>query len=90
MKYSLQYQYKGPDDARPQDYIQQDDLTINEGEPFVIPNIGDAVMLKLTLPDKVDAYKVVSRLFSYGGGWCLINIVVTDLDDGEDAKLVKE
>ena len=90
MKYSLQFQYKGPDDARPQDYGQQDDLTIKEGEPFVLPNVGDAVTLMLTRADKIDAYKVVSRLFSYGGGWCHINIVVTDLEDGEYAKLVKE
>ena len=39
--------------------------------------------------DKIRAYKVVSRLFCYGGGWCHINIVVTDMDDAEYVTLVK-
>lgn len=90
MKYTLQYQYKGPDDARPQDYGQQDDLTIRDGEPFVVPNVGDGVTVMLSAADKVRAYKVVSRLFSYGGGWCHINIVVTDMDGDEYAAFVKE
>jgi len=90
MKYSLQYQYKGPEDDRPQDYGQQDRLTIKEGEPFVVPNVGDGVTLMLTKPNKIGAYKVVSRLFSYSDGWCQINIVVTDLEDGEYNRLIKE
>ena len=90
MKYSLQYQYKGPDDERPQDYGQQNKLTIKEGEPFVVPNVGDSVTLMLSRPHKLDAYKVISRLFSYSDGWCHINIVVTDSDDGEYSRLIKE
>jgi hypothetical protein len=90
MKYSLQYQYKGPDDERPEDYGQQNELALKEGEPLVVPNVGDSVTLMLTRPNKLDAYKVVSRLFSYDSGWCHINIVVTDLDDGEYLSLIKE
>ena len=89
MRYSLTYQYIGPGDARPEDYQQQDDLTINPGEPFVIPNVGDGVTLMLTKADTVGAYKVVSRLFSYAGDWCGINIVVTDMTEDEMGRFAK-
>ena len=90
MKYSLQYQYKGPGDQRPQDYGQQDDLTISPGDPVIIPNVGDSLTLMLARENKVDAYKVVSRHFSYSGDYCCINIVVTDLDMKECAARIKE
>ena len=90
MKYSLQYQYKAPDDQRPQDYVQQDVLTLNAGDAVVIPNVGDSVTLMLTRPNKVDCYKVVSRDFSYVGDWCSINIVVTDLDINDSLARRKE
>jgi hypothetical protein len=90
VKYTLQYQHKGPLDLRPEDYAQQDDLTIEEGEPVLMPSVGDYVALKLTQANKLNAYKVVSRLFGYSGGWCHINIVVTDLEDGEYAGVLKE
>jgi len=90
MKYSLQYQYKGPGDQRPQDYVQQDVLTLNAGDAVVIPNVGDSVELMLTRPNEVDVYKVVSRDFSYVGDWCSINIVVTDLDVNDSLARLKE
>lgn len=44
MRYALQYQYKGPGDKRPEDYGQENDVTINEGEPLVVPDLSDSVM----------------------------------------------
>lgn len=72
-----------------QDYGQQDDLTISPGDPVIIPNVGDSVTPMLTGENKVDAYKVVSRHFSYSGDYCCINIVVTDLDMNEYAARIK-
>jgi len=47
-------------------------------------------LLRLGDGNKLLAYKVVSRLFSYGGGWCHINIVVTDMDGDEYVTRIKE
>jgi hypothetical protein len=56
----------------------------------VVPNVGDSVTLMLTKENTVDAYKVMSRHFSYSGDWCGINIVMTNLPDDEYAARTKE
>jgi hypothetical protein len=91
MQYTIQYQYKAPGEARPQDYGQEEELKFNDGEFFPIPAVGDSVTVRLGKEGKPKCFKVVSRHFSYVDKLShSINIVVTDLDDDEYAARVKD
>jgi hypothetical protein len=54
-----------------------------------IPNVGDSVILKLS-GDQNKSYKVLTRNFAYLAGWCMVNIVVTDISSDEMAARLKE
>ena len=64
MKYQIQYQYKEPDAARPEDYGQIDELEHEAGELMLLPAVGDSVTLKLT-GERLGAYRVLTRHFGY-------------------------
>jgi hypothetical protein len=81
MKYKVEYQYKSPNGARPYDEIQDEEIIFENGEFTPIPSVGDSV--SYLHGDKMMAYKVLSRHFAYVTGWCMVNIVVTDIS-GED------
>jgi hypothetical protein len=94
MTYKIEFQYMGPDDARPQDYVQEGELIFKNGEFVPIPAVGDSVHCNLN--GEGGSFRVVSRHFTYLNmnppeiDWCVVNIVVTDLLPGEMAKRLKE
>jgi len=93
MKFSLQFQYKPEDLARPLDYAQTENVNFGVGTPFAIPNVGDTVILTL---EEHNMYKVLTRNFAYFDGdpkgqpICLINIVVGDVGQSEKLARLKE
>jgi len=94
MKYSIQFQYKPKDAARPGDWTQNEDLEHEPGEPIMLPAVGDTVVCTLTA-DGPKMYKVLTRNFSYltsrdVGACCAINIVVTDVGKDEMLARTKE
>lgn len=88
MKYKIEFQYRKPGSARPYDYVQEERIASEEGDYIPIPDAGDSVILRLEGDNK--AYKVLTRNFSYMSGWCMVNIVVTDISDDEMAARSKE
>lgn len=88
MKFKIEFQYKSPEDARPEDCVQDDELLAENAEFFPIPDVGDTVSYRYG--GRGVARKVVSRHFSYVSGWCVVNIVVTDTEPGEMAARLKE
>ena len=94
MEYKLQFQYKAAERSRPEDYGQVEDIRMEVGEFFVLPLVGDTVVLTLTEEDSQTMYKVLTRNFSYyvhdSHSSCLINIVVTDVDSKEKSARIKE
>ena len=91
MKYSIQFQYKGKDDHRPEDCGQDEELSF-EGEYPPIPNVGDSVCYQYG--DETVCRKVLTRHFTYFNAgntqFTLVNIVVTDMEEGEMAQRLKE
>ena len=90
MKFGIQFQYKGPNDTRPEDCGQDDVIGVGNGEFLAVPNVGDTVCYKYG-GDTV-ARKVVSRHFSYYPelGLCNVNIVVTDISSQEMQARLRE
>lgn len=96
----VQFQYKASGAKRPYDGGQEESLNfeIPAGVPpaMLIPDVGDTVVLAdLAEPSgHRKAYIVLTRNFSYLestlGMHIAINIVVTDVDDGEMAGRLKE
>src|SRR5579863_7512543 len=90
---AVQFQYKGPNDRRPYDCGQVENLSfaLPSGSPppaLLIPAVGDTVILtNLVTGEGNEAYKVLTRNFSYAeGGFGLsvsVNIVVGDVDGNE-------
>ena len=89
MKYKIEFQYRKTGSARPDDYVQEEGIASEEGDYIPIPDVGDSVILRLE-GDGNKAYKVLTRNFSYMSGWCMVNIVVTDISDNEMAARLKE
>jgi hypothetical protein len=87
MKYKIEFQYKGENDERPDDVIQDERIIFENGEYIPIPNVGDSVEYKYNGTEQ--DFLVVSRHFSYTMGWCVVNIVVTDISEEEMAKRIK-
>lgn len=84
MKYTVQFQYKDPESARPEDCSQdeENEIVIEDGSFTPLPNVGDSVSYKYG--GRVKAFMVLSRHFDYQSpNWCIINIVVTDISDDE-------
>jgi hypothetical protein len=88
MKVKVEFQYKNEDSERPEDCVQDDEFFTESGEFIPIPDVGDSVSYRYG--GKGVACKVVSRHFSYVSGWCIVNIVVTDMKPGEMAARLKE
>jgi hypothetical protein len=88
VNFKLEFQYKPAGYQRPLDYVQDDEFVAEHDELVPIPAVGDSVSY---LEDgKVVARKVKTRHFSYQAGWCIVNIVVTDMPDEEMAARLKE
>ena len=88
MKYKFEFQYKSPSGSRPYDEVQDDELVFEGGEFIPIPDVGDSV--SYLHGEKMMAYKVISRHFAYVSGWCMVNIVVTDISGEEMSSRLKE
>jgi hypothetical protein len=99
---SIQFQYKGPNSTRPFDESQEENLTFELADGYVpapalfafIPAVGDTVELNSFSGEGRDAYKVLTRHFSYtqtnAGTNIYVNIVVTDVPFAEMAARHKE
>lgn len=85
MKFKIEFQYKGTETSRPYSEIPDDEIVFKKKESIPIPNVGDTV--SYLSADRMQFFKVVSRHFSYLVGWCVVNIVVTDV--ASDEKSVK-
>ncbi len=86
MRYKVEFQHKSEGHTRPGDEVQDEQILFEDGEFIPIPDVGDSVSLEWG--DHVRAFKVLTRHFSYLSGWCVVNIVVSDLPDSEmDARL---
>ena len=81
MKYKVEFQYKAPDATRPEDIVQEQPISFENGEFIPIPNVGDSVNYEYG--DSTKSCIVVSRHFSYLHDWCVVNIVVADISDEE-------
>ena len=88
MRYKIEFQYKGSDSSRPEDVVQDEEIFFEKGEFVPIPDVGDSV--SYLYGEKVEAFKVISRHFSYQNKWCIVNIVVTDITSDEMAARLKE
>lgn len=88
MKYSVQFQYKGENDHRPQDYALNDEIFLTEGQFTPLPNVGDSIFIPSS--EEKGMYKVLTRHFIYDGDICAVNIVVTDLSVEELSTRIKE
>jgi hypothetical protein len=87
MKYKLEFQYKSEDSERPEDCVQDEQFISENGEYFPIPDVGDSVAYKYG--EKMKAFKVLTRDFSYIDDLCCINIVVTDISEEELSSRLK-
>ena len=87
MKYKIEFQYKGSEDKRPDEVVQDADLKFEHGEFYPIPVVGDSV--EYQQDGNTITGKVVSRHFAYLSNWCCITIVVTDISDDEMASRIK-
>lgn len=87
MKYTLRFQYRHPDQERPdEDTIQYEEKVLKNGEMPLLPAVGDSVeFLNQGLLGKVEF-----RHFRYLEDLCSINIVVTDISPDEMAWRIKE
>lgn len=86
MKYKIEFQYKPLDSARPYDESQELDISAGNGQAFAVPGVGDSVYLKWG--DQGQNFKVLTRHFLYGPDFCVVCIVITDIDDAEmDSRL---
>jgi hypothetical protein len=86
--YKVEFQYKPQGHARPYVEVQEDSIHFHRGEFVPIPAVGDSV--SYLEGDYMVARKVLTRHFSYGSDWCVVNIVVTDMPDEEMAARLKE
>ncbi len=87
MKYKIEFQYKARGSSRPEDVVQDEAIGFEQGEFVPIPDVGDSVEYKYG--GKEEAFKVVSRHFTYVNNWCVVNIVVMDISDDEMASRLK-
>lgn len=91
VKYSIQFQYMGKDDSRPEDCGQDEELDF-EAEYPPIPNVGDSVSYRYG--DETVCRKVLTRHFSYSKNntfqYINVNIVVTDIDNDEMSRHIKQ
>ncbi|MEJ7862393.1 MAG: hypothetical protein WKF90_12250 [Pyrinomonadaceae bacterium] len=81
MKYKVEFQYKEAGRSRPEDVVQDEEFIFENGESIPIPNVGDSVSYRYN--EKISVFKVESRHFSYLSGWCVVNVVVTDISSEE-------
>jgi hypothetical protein len=88
MTYSIQFQYLRPGDSRPLDFCQDEEIVIEGGACVPVPDVGDSV--SYLEKGRPVARKVLTRHFSYFGGHCAVNVVVTDLDPAEYKARLKE
>lgn len=88
MKYKIEYQFTSPDSLRPYDEVQDEEIVFENGQFIPIPSVGDSV--SYLHGEKMMAYRVVSRHFAYVTGWCMVNIVVTDISGDEMSARLKE
>jgi hypothetical protein len=87
MKYKVEFQHKSKGSTRPGDEVQEEEILFEKGEFIPIPDVGDTVSLMWGNDQK--EFKVLTRHFSYLMNWCVVNIVVTDVSDGEMAARLK-
>lgn len=88
MNYKYEFQYIEPGRNRPNDYvIHEDEFDSHSGKYIPLPNVGDSVFFE-TDPER-KPYKVVTKHFYYGANWCIVNIVVTDMDEEEMSARLK-
>ena len=91
MQYQIHFQYKSPDSSRPDDESASHFPMplLKQGEFMPIPAPGDSVQL-LYAPNEQKWLKVLTRHFDYATeGYCIVNIVVTDISDDEMAARLK-
>ena len=89
MQWSLEFHYKSPGSARPEDVVQDQQLVFENEGRIPIPNVGDSVSYLYN--DKMVSRKVLTRHFGfYGPGCCVIVVVVTDMTPEEASSRVKE
>lgn len=88
MKCKVEFQYKRPGAARPEDAVQEEEIIAEHGESLPIPAVGDSVSYKDG--DGRIACKVLTRHFSYLKDWCVVNIVVTNISGAEMGERLKE
>lgn len=88
MKYYVTFQQMGQH-GRPIDHPSTADFETDGAG--MLPNVGDYVIVQPLGNPEAPSYqgKVASRLFSYLGENCGVNIVVADTDD-DWGKLIKE
>ena len=89
-KYAINFQYLPKNSARPLDDGQTIECESDNNGFMLVPNVGDFVQLiKANDDDAEMSGKVKSRLFTYIGKYCSVNIVVEETDD-DWGKLIKE
>jgi hypothetical protein len=81
MEWSIQFQYLSPGSKRPDDSVQDDRITVLDGQFFLIPAVGDSVVYRTG--GKNVHRKVVTRRFCYDARLCFVNIVVEDMTTEE-------
>ena len=90
-KYIVQFQYLKNGEKKPEDLIQDDDLSFTENEYPFIPNVGDSVCYKIQ--GITECRKVLSKHFTYWSNdkkTISVNIVVTDIESDDMDKRLKE
>ena len=86
MRYLIEFQYKPYISTRPDDEHQDKEISFENNDTALVPNVGDTVVYKYRGESRT--FKVMSRNFSYGEvsdskkvEECTVTIVVTDLAD---------
>jgi hypothetical protein len=88
MKYSIEFQYRPYISTRPDDERQDTEISFENSETALIPDVGDTVDYKYRGEKRT--FKVISLNFSFGEilhkgkvEHCTVTIVVTDMADLE-------
>ena len=98
MKYVVEFYYKGPKDARPDDACQAGQITFESGEFTPIPAVGDVLYCRLRADGTSGYFKVLYRTFLYTDDndeksnkmiLCVVSIVVTDVSSEEMRARIK-
>jgi len=86
--YRIEFQIKPHGSPRPLDHVQDDEILVDDGAYFPIPEVGDTITA--TFRNEPGHFKVLSRHFSYASEQCEISITVGPVSDEEMLGRLKE